>query len=400
MCENKDIIFIISELAGGGAEHVVFRLSDEMVNMGYRVTIISVNTLKNANLYGMNPQIDTFSLADNIVNVKTPKFNKIAGSLSRYICKSFECINRRPPMFLAEKSFLAIYGTYIECMKEYMQKKKKASVIAFLRPSTNIALLALKDLPNKLIVSERGNPERLLCDRYGQTFLKKYYKRANCLVCQTPDSEMFFRKMVPDCQIQIIPNPIAGNIPKVFGGERSHRVVNFCRFSPEKNIPLLIEAFSLFNKIYSEYTLELYGDIDNPAAKHTLLKVKENIIKYDIKDKVKLFAFQDKILDVVRDAAMFVSTSDFEGMSNSMLEAMAIGLPTICTDCPAGGARMIIQNYVNGILVPVGDAYAVSEAMKKVAEDLILAKKISNNGVKLREKLCISKITEEWVNLL
>ena len=55
------------------------------------------------------------------------------------------------------------------------------------------------------------------------------------------------------------------------------------------------------------------------------------------------------------NASVFVSSSDFEGMSNSMLEAMAIGLPVVCTDCPIGGARMVIKNNINGILTPVGD---------------------------------------------
>ena len=103
--------------------------------------------------------------------------------------------------------------------------------------------------------------------------------------------------------------------------------------------------------------------------------------------------------DVLRDG-MFVSSSDYEGMSNSMLEAMAIGLPTICTDCPAGGARAVIKDHENGILTPVGDVQALAAAMVEVADDPELAKKLSENGVKVREQLSTEKIVNQWIELI
>lgn len=96
---------------------------------------------------------------------------------------------------------------------------------------------------------------------------------------------------------------------------------------------------------------------------------------------------------------MFVSSSSFEGLSNSMLEAMAIGLPTICTDCPCGGARMIIINGVNGILVPNGDKDALAQAMAQVADDSKLAAYLSKNAMKIREDLSIKKIARLWEKL-
>ena len=57
----------------------------------------------------------------------------------------------------------------------------------------------------------------------------------------------------------------------------------------------------------------------------------------------------------MNNAMVYVSSSDFEGMSNTMLEAMAMGVPTIATDCPIGGAKTVIKNGENGILTPVGN---------------------------------------------
>ena len=97
---------------------------------------------------------------------------------------------------------------------------------------------------------------------------------------------------------------------------------------------------------------------------------------------------------------MFVSSSDYEGLSNSMLEAMAIGLPTVCTDCPVGGARMVIRDGENGLLVPVGDREALAAAMCRVADDRALAETLSQNGRTLREKLSIGVIADEWERLI
>ena len=83
-----------------------------------------------------------------------------------------------------------------------------------------------------------------------------------------------------------------------------------------------------------------------------------------------------------------------------MLEAMAIGLPTICTDCPAGGARAVIKDHENGILTPVGDVEALAYAMCEVADNPELAEKLSYNGTKIRQDLSTDNIIIEWMKLI
>ena len=97
---------------------------------------------------------------------------------------------------------------------------------------------------------------------------------------------------------------------------------------------------------------------------------------------------------------MFVLASDYEGISNAMLEALASGIPCICTDCPVGGARMIIKDHENGILVPVGDKVSLAKAMVELIENPLLADKLSENALLIREKLSAKKIAETWSNIL
>ena len=97
---------------------------------------------------------------------------------------------------------------------------------------------------------------------------------------------------------------------------------------------------------------------------------------------------------------MYVNSSDYEGMSNAMLEAMTIGMPVVSTDCPIGGANAVIRNNENGILTKVGNAEEMCEAMKKIASDKTFADKLSRNAAKIRYDLSLENTAKKWMELL
>lgn len=77
-------------------------------------------------------------------------------------------------------------------------------------------------------------------------------------------------------------------------------------------------------------------------------------------------------------------------MSNSMLEAMAIGLPVVCTDCPIGGARMVIKNNINGILTPVGNDRVFADEIIGLLNNQ-KSKRLGKQASELREQLNVKK---------
>ena len=83
-----------------------------------------------------------------------------------------------------------------------------------------------------------------------------------------------------------------------------------------------------------------------------------------------------------------------------MLEALGLGVPSICTDCPVGAPREIIQDGENGLLIRVGDYIALYEAMKKIAGNPEFANKLSNNAVKVRDKFAIQAVAGEWLKVM
>ena len=97
------------------------------------------------------------------------------------------------------------------------------------------------------------------------------------------------------------------------------------------------------------------------------------------------------------DSAMFVLSSDYEGISNSMIEALSMGVPVISTDCPVGGSRAYIEDGVSGLLTPVGDAQALAAAMLRIAENPDFARSLSANGAGIKEKYSLEKIADRFL---
>ena len=116
-----------------------------------------------------------------------------------------------------------------------------------------------------------------------------------------------------------------------------------------------------------------------------------------IEKDVVWHGFSKRVKEEIVDSRMFVLSSDFEGISNSMLEALAMGIPTISTDCPIGGARVYMEEDVSGLLVPVGDRKALAEAMIRVAEDDALADRLSVGGAKLKDKYSTGSIAMRFL---
>jgi glycosyltransferase involved in cell wall biosynthesis len=107
---------------------------------------------------------------------------------------------------------------------------------------------------------------------------------------------------------------------------------------------------------------------------------------------------KDAVLKIA-DSSVYVMSSKFEGMPNALMEAMAIGLPCVSTDCPNGPAELI-ENGVNGLLVPVGDVEALSEAIIKMIEDREFAERCGKNARKILETHSIDQKAKEYAEYI
>lgn len=105
------------------------------------------------------------------------------------------------------------------------------------------------------------------------------------------------------------------------------------------------------------------------------------------------------ILKTLNDSP-YVSCSLHEGMSNSLIEAMAIGLACISTDVPSGSARVLIQQNINGIIIPCEDKEALKLSLQKLINDEAFKENIKRNALKIRLTNSKEAILPQWIKFI
>lgn len=349
--DSQDIVFIANSLAKGGAERVMSVLASSFASQGRKVSMLV-----------FRPHPHEYPVDSSVEIRYGPQGNSIRAKIRR-----------------------------IMRIRKIVKSNRNATVIAFEYFVNIHSLIACFGLPNQVIVSERNDPAQV-GNRFPIGLVRNIaYRTANMVVCQTQDAADYFSDRITKT---VILNPVKPGMPEPSSGPRRKVVVTFCRLEPQKNLPMLIRAFSVFREAHPEYTLEIYGEGSQRNALQSLTN------SLSLGESVKILPPTLDIHDLVRDCMMFVLPSDYEGLSNSMLESMVLGLPVICTDCPCGGARMVITNERNGLLVPVGDVDALSVAMQRIADDEVFAENLGRAATTIRTRVSAEAIASEWNELI
>lgn len=353
----KKIVIVTYDMYGGGCERVIANLSNWFIDNNIECTIVTES--EGPCFYDLKKEVKLVSL-DN------------SGGSNRSIIKSYKKLRM-------------------------LMRRLKPDLVISMPEKVNIwVALSLFGTGIPVVVSERNNPALYPKSKLKRALRMPCYRLAtNGVVFQTQDAMSYFPKYIQNKGV-IIHNPLDLNrIPSVESStERRKEIIGVGRLVDQKNFKLLISAFSEFQKLHNDYVLKIYGE--GPFQKE-LFKYASQILKPDS------FLFPGKrsdVLELIKSSEVFVLSSDYEGMPNALIEAMALGLPVISTDCPIGGPRELIKNEVNGLLIPVGDKEALVKALCNVVNNEELRMKISRNALAIRETLEVNKIANEWLNFL
>ena len=356
----KRIALFISSLQKGGSERVMVNLAEYLHKNRYDV--ILVTQYKKEVEYDLSPEIRRV--------YSEPEEHELQGGRIH--------------------NFLARFFKLRSIWKAY----KPDVILSFLGKNNLMAIATSAFLPSKVAVSVRGEPTMEYEGKFMQFIAKWTFLFADGIVLQTKQASEFFPKSVRKKAV-ILPNPINPIfLEKHYTGEREDVIVAAGRLDENKNHAMLIHAFAKIAGEYPTTKLVIYGEGESRE------KLEALVVEKGLTDRISMPGSVADIADRICRARIFTLTSNSEGMPNSIMEAMALGIPVVSTDCPCGGPATLIEDGVNGLLVPVGDAYALSDAFRKILSNAEYAEKLGENAYNITKNLNPEQVNGEWEKYL
>ena len=354
--EQKKIAFYIGSLRKGGAERVFVNLADYFQKEGYRVLMVT-----------QYQKEEEYDLPDGVERILSD-IGEEKVSPSRVV-NFFRRLNKlhviwkehKPDLVLScigKNNFMAVVTT--------MGTKTRAVV--------SVVGEAKEEYPSKGM--------RMLAD-----FL---FSRAAGVILQTERSRSFFCKKA-GAKAVILPNSLNPVfIRPRYEGVREKRIVSVGRMDANKNHEMQLRAFAALKDKYPEYTLVIYGD--GELRPH----IEETAAALGIKERVELPGVVQDVAARIGRASLFLLTSYSEGVSNALIEALALGLPVIATDVPSGGTEELMEDDVNGLIIPAGEQAALERAMDRLLGDPACADRLGREAARIQQKLAPERVNPLW----
>ena len=351
---RKNILFLIPSLYGGGAERVCCILANAFsescnVTIGY-----------------LCDREKTYHIESAVNLVKIPW---TGGYYTRW------CTTER------------IRGFY-KSLRFVRKLKKELNIdytISMLLSASLLNVLARSR--GRIVTYEQCSPARMPAWMRRMTGL--VYAFSDLTVFQSESARDQYGRAVRR-HAHIVQNPII--VRCTAAQERRHRIVTMGRLNFQKNHALLIRSFYRFHQDHPGYELSIYGEGELRE------KLAGQIAKLGLTDYVFLEGNRENVHECIQDAEIFVLSSNFEGLSNALLEAMTMGIACISTACE--GSTDVIRNGENGLLTRTGDETELADAMEKLAEDPEFRRKLESNAVQDAAAFSIERVIAKWENFL
>lgn len=359
----QKILFHINSFVRAGAERVVSTLAGQFAENGYEV--VAATEWQDENEYELDPRVRRVHAGLLPEDEGKSRMKKAALRIS-YLHK---CLKREQPDV----------------------------VVAFTKKPIYRALLAGVGTKIPIVISVRNNPANTYNSPLDKLMIGLFFNGAAGGVFQTEVIKDFFPRRLKE-KSAIILNPINEKFmshAQVI--RRKKEIVCVNRLAEHKNQLLLAKVFERLHKAHPDYILKFYGRAEEEAYAERL---KEFIAANKAEDSIHIMGVSTQVEQDIYDASLFVLTSNKEGLPNVLMEAMALGLPVIATDCDGGGARVLIENEKNGLLIQKNDEAALQEAIERVIQNPDWAEALGREAQKIRETAEGKGIYRQWETFL
>lgn len=359
------ILFLVSSMGGGGAERVAALLSNQWVDDGHSVILMPTFSGGGECAYPLDERIHLDFLADRVGNKKSSFFNKI-------------------------KRFITL--------RKAIKEINPDVIISFLSHVNIAAIITSLGLKIPVVVSERSYPPAMPLGYFFEKLRAVTYPYAKAVVVQTEKSIDWLSCVNPSAVGIAIPNPVVFPIPPtpnsvspaLFDNSQRKILLAVGRLSEEKGFDILINTFKLLAVEFLDWDLIILGEGPMRAS------LENEIQDLGLQKRIYLPGNVGNIGEWYECADLYVMSSSFEGFPNTLIEAMAYGLPAVSFDCDTG-PRDIIRNGIDGYLVePVTKEQGLSSCLKKIMSDDILRLSMGCKAVEVKERFSVERILKVW----
>lgn len=356
-----NIVCYINKLSLGGAERVMSIIANELQQRGHHIVMVTDYQMKNE--YELDGAVKRIILDGDF------RKRKKCGVLSRTV--------RR-----------------IWALRRICSENKADIILSFIDDANLRAMVSTVGLKTKNVISVRVDPNMAYRSKLSKALFRTLYAFADGCVFQTDDALHWYPEKV-QCHACVILNPISQAFYKKNGAPGKEKRIASCgRLAKQKNHSLLIRAFQPIAQDIPDVTLDIFG---TGALKDEL---EQQIKDLNLDGRVILRGQCNDVSNAIKDYSCFVLSSDFEGLPNALMEAMALGLPVVSTDCGGGGARVLIDNGKNGFIVPCNDAVEMEKAIRFCLCESPKALEMGQMAYKTALNFSQERIITQWENYM
>ena len=353
------ILFVTSTLTSGGSERVMSLLANEFVKRNYLVTIICFN--KHVVFYPVSNSVKVVFAEDEVGG----------NSLFR------KCV----------------------WLRKYVKDVGPDVVIPFMEAVYCVTLFSLIGLSVPVISSERIDPRK---SPFFRNVLRRIFlPMTTHLVVQTQDIKNFYPSFIRK-KTSIIYNPVREEVfsfqnsvqsmEQEIKERKQNRIISIGKLYPQKNQKMMIRAFAKIADNFPDWQLVIYGE--GPLRDSLELLVES----LNLNGKVLLLGRTEHVVDELKKSKIFCFSSDFEGMSNAMIEAICAGLPIVTTN--VSGVSELVEDGKSGYVVPCGDVEQLAQALQKVMVNNALQKEMAECNLKKADMFKLDNIVNQWEQLI
>lgn len=369
MIERQHILFLVSGMQGGGAERVAATLSNYWVRKGYRVTLMPTFSGRGDCIYPLDERVELEFLADRVSSSTRSIWNRL-------------------------------YRLW--ALRKFIAQTKPDVIVSFLTHVNVVAVLSAFWTNIPVILSERTYPPSMPLGFILETLRKLLYPFAEAVVMQTGLGLAWLKNKTSHKNGVVIPNPVSYPmarsapvvIPKNIISETRKICLSVGRLSEEKCYSEVISAFNGVAYKFPDWDLVILGE----GPERDCLERK--VSSLGLQHRVYFPGRVGNLSDWYFGAEAYVMYSRFEGFPNTLLEAMAHGVPVISRDCDTG-PKEIITNGVDGLLVgSYGGRLELSSAMERIFGDPIFSRSLGQSALGIRKRFALDSIGSKWDDLI